>query len=104
MPMIGRLIGGLRGLFRKRQVEQDLDEELLAGRSLAMTALGIVLGLAGAMAVTRYLETLLFDLTPLDPVTFLSASLLFATVAAIAAFVPARRATKVDPMNALRCE
>ena len=77
---------------------------IVLGRTLVVTAVGIVAGLAGAAAVTRYLETLLFGLTPLDPVTFVGVSVLFAAVAAIAAFVPARRATKVDPMILLRAE
>jgi putative ABC transport system permease protein len=77
---------------------------LVLGQSLTLTGAGIILGLAGAAAVTRYLEGMLFGLTPLDPYTYLSVAVLFVLVAGIAAYVPARRATKVDPMVALRCE
>jgi ABC-type antimicrobial peptide transport system permease subunit len=77
---------------------------LVLRQSLVMTAVGIVLGLAGAAAVTRYLEGMLFGLTPLDPTTFIAVSLIFAAVATLAAFIPARRATKVDPLTALRYE
>ena len=52
----------------------------------------------------RYLEGILFGLTALDLATFVAVAILFAAVASIAAFIPARRATKVDPMVALRCE
>jgi putative ABC transport system permease protein len=54
--------------------------------------------------VTRYLEGLLFGLTPLDPGTFASVSLLFVIVSMLAAFIPARRATRVDPVVTLRAE
>jgi predicted permease len=77
---------------------------LVLGRSLMMTALGLAAGLAGAAAVTRYLEGMLFGVTPLDPTTFVSVAMLFAVVTTIGAFVPARRATTIDPVVALRCE
>jgi putative ABC transport system permease protein len=77
---------------------------LVLGHSLLVTLIGIALGLAGAAAVTRYLEGMLFGLTPLDPGTFAGVSLLFVLVATLAAFVPARRATKVDPVVTLRAE
>jgi ABC-type antimicrobial peptide transport system permease subunit len=77
---------------------------LVLGRTLVLTAAGIAVGLAGAAAITRSLEGMFFGVTPLDPTTFLAVSVLFAAVAALAAFIPARRATKVDPMAALRCE
>ena len=67
-------------------------------QSLALTCLGIVIGLGAAAASTRYLEALLWGLTPLDPLTFAGVPLLFAVVAALAAFIPARRATRVDPL------
>ncbi len=77
---------------------------LVLGQSLVLTATGLLVGLGGAAAVTRYLDQLLFGLTALDPLTFAGVSLLFATIAALAAFIPARRAVRVDPLIALRFE
>jgi putative ABC transport system permease protein len=77
---------------------------LVLRQSLILTAIGIAAGLAAAAALTRYLEGMLFGITPLDPITFVGVALLFAAVAAMAAFVPARRAANVDPNVALRCE
>jgi putative ABC transport system permease protein len=73
-------------------------------QSLTLTAAGIVLGLAAATALTRYMRGLLFGLTPLDPTTFIGVAVVFAVIAMLAAAVPARRATRVDPVVALRCE
>jgi predicted permease len=69
-----------------------------------LTAIGIALGLAGAAAGGRLLQDLLFGVTPLDPQTFVAVALLFGLVAAAASYLPARRATRVDPMVALRSE
>ena len=77
---------------------------LVLGQSALLTGVGITLGLAGAAATTRYLRGLLFGLTPLDSSTFIIVALVFGGVATLAAYVPARRATKVDPLVALRCE
>jgi putative ABC transport system permease protein len=77
---------------------------LVVGESLGRTAMGIGLGLIGAWWATRYLEGLLFGLTPLDGPTFAAVAALFGVVAAVASYVPARRATKVDPVVALRCD
>jgi predicted lysophospholipase L1 biosynthesis ABC-type transport system permease subunit len=77
---------------------------LVLSESVGLTAVGMVLGLFGAAAVTRYLEGMLFGLTPLDPLTFVAVAVVFSTIASLAAFVPARRATRIDPMVALRCE
>ena len=73
-------------------------------QSALMTGLGILIGVAGAVLFTRSLEGMLFGITPLDLSTFLAVAVLFALVAALAAYVPARRATKVDPLVALRSE
>jgi putative ABC transport system permease protein len=77
---------------------------LVVSRSLVVTGLGLVIGLSIAAAVTRYLEGMLFGLTPLDPLTFSVVPLAFIVAAALAAALPARRAASVDPVVALRCE
>jgi putative ABC transport system permease protein len=66
--------------------------------------LGMVCGLAGALAGTRFLRSLLFEVHPGDPLTILTVSVLLASVGLTACYVPARRATKVDPLSALRTE
>jgi putative ABC transport system permease protein len=75
---------------------------LMMRRSVTLMAVGLMLGLAGSAAVTRYLSALLFDVTPLDAATFVGASILFIVIAATASYVPARRATKIDPLAVLR--
>jgi predicted permease len=65
---------------------------------------GLAVGLAGALALTRLLSSLLYGVTPLDPLTFALVSLLLACVALLASYLPARRAARIDPMAALRCE
>jgi putative ABC transport system permease protein len=77
---------------------------LVLGQSLRLTGLGIGIGLAVAAAVTRSLRGLLFGLTPLDPATFIGVAALFAMVTTLAALLPAHRATRVDPLVALRNE
>ncbi|HWF86191.1 MAG TPA: ABC transporter permease [Vicinamibacterales bacterium] len=78
--------------------------KLVLTQGAFLTAVGIALGLAGAIAMTRYLQNLLFGLTPLDPPTFVAVALAFTSVAMLASYVPARRATTVDPLVALRHE
>ena len=73
-------------------------------RGLILSAIGIALGVAGAYVGTRYLQTMLFGLTPLDARTFVVATAGFFAVAALACYLPARRASEVDPMITLRAE
>jgi putative ABC transport system permease protein len=77
---------------------------LVVGRSLALTAGGVALGLLGAVGVTRLMSGLLFGVSPTDPVTFLGMALVLAAVAAAASAVPAWRAARVDPVRVLRAE
>ena len=77
---------------------------LVLGQNLTWIVAGVVLGLGGAVLMTRYLRGLLYGLTPLDPSTFAAAAVTFALVALVASYVPARRATQVDPVVALRAE
>jgi ABC-type antimicrobial peptide transport system permease subunit len=73
-------------------------------RTLALTGAGIALGFCSAILVMRFLEGMLFGVTPLDPVTFMAAAFLFLAVSLLASLVPARRATTVSPLVALRTE
>ncbi len=77
---------------------------LVLAEGFRLAILGVVLGLAGAFAATRVLTNLLFQVKPTDPMTFIGLSLLLALVALLASYIPARRATKVDPLVALRYE
>ena len=72
--------------------------------SAVLTALGLLIGLAAATALTRYLQAMLFGIAPLDPWTFASALVGFAIVSLLASYVPARRAVQVNPLTALRAE
>ena len=77
---------------------------LILGQGLRTVAIGLVIGLAGSLAITRAVESMLFGVSATDPVTFTGVVLLLAGVALLACYLPALRATKVDPMVALRYE
>jgi putative ABC transport system permease protein len=77
---------------------------LVMHQGLFPVATGIVAGLAGAIALARLMSTLFFGIGPLDPMTFTAAPVVLGIVAAVACYIPARRATRVDPLTALRCD
>lgn len=77
---------------------------LVVGEGFRLAVTGVVLGIAGALGLTRFLASFLYGIKPTDPITFISASLILAAVAMLACYLPARRATKVDPIVALRYE
>ena len=87
---LGARIGQVRGM--------------IVGQGLRLTMLGLALGLAGAAAVTRVMKGFLFGVTAADPVTYAATAAIFIVVALAASYIPARRATRLDPLRVLREE
>ena len=77
---------------------------LVMRQSTILTAIGLVLGVAAAANLTGYLKSLLFEFTPLDATTFFAMPAIFALIAVVASYLPARRATRLDPQAVLRSE
>jgi putative ABC transport system permease protein len=106
----GILSSGVRARTREIGIRMALGAEksavlrLVVGQGLRLAALGIAIGLAAAIVCTRFLSGMLYQIRPLDLNTFVAVSLGLLVVAALASYVPARRAAKVDPMIALRHE
>jgi ABC-type antimicrobial peptide transport system permease subunit len=73
-------------------------------QGLKLTLIGVGVGLAGALILTQLLKGFLYEVQPTDPLTFAAVSTLLILVASLACWLPARRASRVDPMSALRCE
>jgi putative ABC transport system permease protein len=72
------------------------------GQGLGLTLAGVAIGIGGALALTRVMKSLLFHVSATDPATFAGIGLLFVLAALAATYIPARRATRIDPMAALR--
>jgi putative ABC transport system permease protein len=77
---------------------------LILGSGMTLAGMGLALGFAGSLMLARLLGSLLFGVTPRDPLTIGAAAVLLAVAAFLACYVPARRAAKLDPLVALRCE
>lgn len=77
---------------------------LVLSQGLLLTGAGIGIGVFGAIALTRYLEGMLFGVQPLDPPTYIAVAALFTAITSVASYLPARRATRIDPVTALRYE
>jgi ABC-type antimicrobial peptide transport system permease subunit len=78
--------------------------KLVIGQGMLLALTGVAVGVGGAIGLTRLLKTLLYGITPTDPSTFILVAFILSAVALLACWLPARRAAKVDPMVALRCE
>ncbi len=76
--------------------------QLILGQGMRVVGIGLLTGLLGAIALTRWMESMLFEVRATDPLTYIAIAAVLASAALLACFVPARRATKVDPMTALR--
>jgi putative ABC transport system permease protein len=77
---------------------------LVIQRGMILTSLGLAVGGIGSFGLTRFLSSLLYEVSPTDPLTFAGVAVLLAAVALLACYVPARRAARIDPMVALRQE
>jgi ABC-type antimicrobial peptide transport system permease subunit len=77
---------------------------MFVGQGLRLAVIGVACGLVAALGLTRLMKSLLFEVNPMDPLTFISVALGLVLSAAVASYLPALRATTVDPMEALRAD
>ena len=92
------------GLRMALGADADAIRLMVLRRGLGLFAAGLLVGLGGAAALARFVASMLYDVTPLDPATYVSAAVLFSLIVTLACWLPARRATRVDPLVALRRE
>ena len=102
--MLSDLKYACRNLRRALGAQEASLVRLVLGEGLGMTLGGVAAGIAGAIALTRVIQTLLFQVSPTDPWIMTGIAAMLTLLAAGACYVPARRATRVDPMAALRAE
>jgi ABC-type antimicrobial peptide transport system permease subunit len=77
---------------------------LVVGQAVGLAAIGVVIGLAGAFALTRVMRALLFNTNPLDALTFVASAAVLLLIAVVSSYLPARRALRIDPTIAMRAE
>jgi putative ABC transport system permease protein len=112
-------IGSTVSCFRELSVQQRIAElgvrmtlgaqrgallSLVLGDGMKLVLIGMTVGLAASLALTRLVSSLLYEVSSIDPITFCTVALALPLIALLACYVPARRATRIDPIVALRCE